>query len=162
MCVCCVWVGVWARALCNSRQYKRFSFLLTFHLALSLFLSLKACFIMRWGYLQLSLSLALSLSAFVLSYIFLYCHQQQNYLSILCAAFTIYTPLYPSLSLFYCLYLCCYCLKGSSSVTASVQRFVCPVKLLPVQHQRGEGEGRRWQKRRLLSLHLLWPAEQSY
>lgn len=47
-------------------------------------------------------------------------------------------PLSDSFSLFYCLYLCCYYLKGSSSVTASVQRFVCPVKLLPVQHQRGE------------------------
>jgi len=49
-----------------------------------------------------------SLLCFVLPYIFLYCHQQQNYLSIHWSAFTIYTPA-----------RYCYYLKGSVTVTQS-------------------------------------------
>lgn len=61
VCVCVrVYIAIAiARALWSARQYKRFSFLLTFHLSLrpslSLSISLELCFIMRRGYLQLAL-----------------------------------------------------------------------------------------------------------
>lgn len=95
--------------------------MLTFHLSRRPSLSVSHSFSLSLSnYALLCAGAICSLLCFVLSYIFLYCHQQQNYLSIHWSAFTIYTPLSPPLTLSPSHCCCCYYLKGSGSVTASL------------------------------------------